>query len=127
MLHSRLGSPCRALLPVVVFCFSKKRCDSLSDTLSSLDMTSPAEKSEIHVFCEKSLTRLKGGDRNLPQILRLWQMLKKGIGVHHAGDLNPKSLDEWISNHTLVVLVASCALARRLQTFFLSSKYTFFL
>lgn len=80
---------------MVVFCFSKKRCNNLANSLSSLDMTSPAEKSEIQVFCEKSLSRLKGGDRTLPQILRLRQMLKKGMGVHHAGEalrtqLNPK-------------------------------------
>ncbi|KAK9806276.1 hypothetical protein WJX72_008182 [[Myrmecia] bisecta] len=73
------------LLPVVVFCFSKKRCDLLADNLASLDLTTGSEKSEIHVFCEKSLARLKGSDRELPQILRVREMLKRGLGVHHAG------------------------------------------
>lgn len=45
-----------------------------------------AEKSEIHVFCEKSLARLKGSDRQLPQVLRVREMLKRGLGVHHAGE-----------------------------------------
>lgn len=40
---------CREQLPVVVFCFSKKRCDSLVDSLASLDLTSADEKSDIQV------------------------------------------------------------------------------
>lgn len=31
-------------------------------------MTTAAEKSEIHVFSEKALARLKGTDRLLPQV-----------------------------------------------------------
>jgi antiviral helicase SKI2 len=50
-------------------------------------MTSAAEKSEIHVFCERALARLKGSDRQLPQVLRVREMLKRGLGVHHAGEL----------------------------------------
>lgn len=73
------------LLPMVAFCFSKKRCDALADTLRSLDMTTAAEKSEIHIFCDRALARLKGSDRELPQVLRLREMLKRGVGVHHAG------------------------------------------
>ncbi|KAL4421866.1 hypothetical protein ABPG77_003668 [Micractinium sp. CCAP 211/92] len=73
------------LLPCVVFVFSKKRIDALADNLQSLDLTTAAEKSEIHVFCEKALARLKGGDRELPQVLRVREMLKRGLGVHHAG------------------------------------------
>ena len=69
----------------MVFCFSKKRCDLLADGLGSLDLTTGAEKSEIHIFCERSLARLKGSDRELPQIKRVREMLKRGLGVHHAG------------------------------------------
>lgn len=73
------------LLPMVGFCFSKRRCDAIADSLASLDMTSAAEKSEIHVFCDRALARLKGSDKLLPQVLRVREMLKRGIGVHHAG------------------------------------------
>ena len=73
------------LLPMVAFCFSKKRVDALADALTSFDMTTAAEKSEIHVFCDKALARLKGSDRELPQVLRVREMLKRGLGVHHAG------------------------------------------
>lgn len=75
----------KELLPCVVFCFSKKRCDTLADNLSTFDMTTSAEKSEIHVFFEKSLSRLTGSDKQLPQVMRVRDMLKKGLGVHHAG------------------------------------------
>jgi antiviral helicase SKI2 len=37
------------------------------------------------VFFERALARLRGADRELPQILRVRDMLKRGLGVHHAG------------------------------------------
>ncbi|KAM3734768.1 hypothetical protein ACB098_10G039800 [Castanea mollissima] len=49
------------------------------------DLTSSSEKSEIRVFCDKAFSRLKGSDRNLPQIVRVQSLLHRGIGVHHAG------------------------------------------
>ena len=55
-------------LPVVAFTFSRKRCDDNADQLSSLDLTTASEKSLIHVFIQKSVARLKGPDRNLPQV-----------------------------------------------------------
>lgn len=69
-----------------MFCFSKRRCDALADSLGGLDLNTPAERSEIHVFFERCLARLQDGDRRLPQILRLREMLKRGMGVHHAGE-----------------------------------------
>ena len=70
---------------MVVFVFSRKRIDQTADNLNSLDLTTASEKAEIHIFVEQSVSRLKGGDRRLPQIIRLKQMLKRGLGVHHAG------------------------------------------
>jgi antiviral helicase SKI2 len=75
----------KELLPMVAFCFSKKRCDALADSLQSQDLTSNREKSEIHVFCDKAFSRLSHGDQKLPQLLRIKEMLKRGLGVHHAG------------------------------------------
>ena len=76
---------CRELLPAVTFCFSKKRVDLLADMLPNLDFTTPIEKSKITVFFDKAISRLKGTDKELPQILRVKEMLKRGLGVHHAG------------------------------------------
>ncbi|KAL1222056.1 DExH-box ATP-dependent RNA helicase DExH11 [Cardamine amara subsp. amara] len=83
MLINKLSK--KSLLPVVVFCFSKNYCDRSADALTGTDLTNSSEKSEIRVFCDKAFSRLKGSDRNLPQVLRVQSLLHRGIGVHHAG------------------------------------------
>ncbi|XVF68917.1 hypothetical protein PTKIN_Ptkin11bG0039600 [Pterospermum kingtungense] len=75
----------KSLLPVVIFGFSKNQCDKSADSVSGTDLTSSSEKSEIRVFCDKAFSRLKGSDRNLPQVVRVQSLLCRGIGVHHAG------------------------------------------
>ena len=55
-------------LPVVAFTFSRKRCDDNADQLGNLDLTTSTEKSVIHVFIQKAIARLKGSDRQLPQV-----------------------------------------------------------
>jgi antiviral helicase SKI2 len=74
------------LLPVIVFSFSKKKCEEYASSLSNIDLTSGAsEKAQIHIFIENSLTCLLGSDRFLPQVLRMKEMLSRGIAVHHSG------------------------------------------
>lgn len=73
------------LLPACIFVFSKKRCEQNADSLSNQDFCNASEKSLIHMTIEKSLTRLKAEDRKLPQILRLRELLSRGIAVHHGG------------------------------------------
>ncbi|KAK1940011.1 DExH-box ATP-dependent RNA helicase DExH11 [Phytophthora citrophthora] len=75
----------KTLLPVVVFAFSKRLCEESANKLSKLDLSSPSERSEIHLFLEASVQRLQGSDRELPQVLAMKEMLKRGIGVHHGG------------------------------------------
>lgn len=75
----------KSLLPVVIFCFSKNRCDKSADKMTGTDLTTSTEKSEIRIFCDKAFSRLKGSDRNLPQVVRVQELLRRGIGVHHAG------------------------------------------
>ncbi|KAG7225447.1 hypothetical protein INR49_027441 [Caranx melampygus] len=74
----------RQQTPVVAFTFSRTRCDENARSLDSMDLTSSIEKAEIHSFFQKSLSRLRGGDRQLPQMRDL---LKRGIAVHHSGIL----------------------------------------
>lgn len=57
----------RQQTPVVAFTFSRARCDENARSLDSLDLTTSVEKAEIHSFFQKSLGRLRGGDRQLPQ------------------------------------------------------------
>ena len=74
-------------LPVVAFTLSRNRCDTNSTMLTSLDLTTSMEKSDIHHFISKCVLRLKPVDRQLPQVVQLTDMLKRGIGVHHSGVL----------------------------------------
>ena len=74
-------------LPVVAFTLSRNRCDQTANTLSSLDLTTSLEKSDIHHFINKCIARLKGSDRKLPQVLNFSELLQRGIGVHHSGIL----------------------------------------
>lgn len=74
-----------SLLPACIFVFSKKRCEENADALSNQDFCTATEKSAIHMIIEKSIARLRPEDRVLPQILRLRDMLGRGIAVHHGG------------------------------------------
>ena len=60
----------RVFLQVVIFCFSKNRCDRSAESMFAADLTSNSDKSEIRVFCDKAFSRLKGSDRNLPQVIQ---------------------------------------------------------
>ncbi|XP_061427748.1 superkiller complex protein 2-like [Lethenteron reissneri] len=77
----------RDQLPVVAFTFSRNRCDETASGLTTLALTTAAEQSEIHVFFRKCISRLKGTDRSLPQVLQMEMLLKRGVGVHHSGIL----------------------------------------
>lgn len=73
------------LLPGCIFVFSKRRCEENADALSNIDYCNQTEKSAIHVIIEKSITRLKPEDRQLPQIRRMRELLARGLAVHHGG------------------------------------------
>ncbi|RAL68663.1 hypothetical protein DID88_007372 [Monilinia fructigena] len=61
------------------------------------------EKSAIHMTIEKSIARLKPEDRLLPQIVRLRDLLGRGIAVHHGGLLPiVKEIVEMLFAQTLV-------------------------
>lgn len=91
------------LLPACIFVFSKKRCEENADALSNQDFCTANEKSAIHMMIEKSIARLKPEDRVLPQILRLRDLLGRGIAVHHGGLLPiVKEIVEMLFAETLV-------------------------
>lgn len=73
------------LLPAVVFVFSKKRCEEYADWLEGVNFCGGRERSQIHMFIEKSITRLRKEDRELPQIIKIRSLLERGIAVHHGG------------------------------------------
>ncbi|KAI0130305.1 DSHCT domain-containing protein [Xylariales sp. AK1849] len=91
------------LLPACIFIFSKKRCEENADALSNQDFCTAQEKSHIHMIIEKSIARLRPEDRVLPQIIRLRELLSRGIAVHHGGLLPiVKELVEILFAQTLV-------------------------
>lgn len=91
------------LLPACIFVFSKKRCEENADALSNQDFCTASEKSHIHMIVEKSIARLKPEDRVLPQIIRLRELLSRGIAVHHGGLLPiVKEMVEILFAETLV-------------------------
>lgn len=91
------------LLPACIFVFSKKRCEENADALSNQDFCTASEKSHIHMIIERSIARLKPEDRMLPQIIRLRELLGRGIAVHHGGLLPiVKEIVEILFAETLV-------------------------
>lgn len=75
----------KKLLPAVIFVFSKKRCEEYVETLQGVSFCSAREKSEIHMFIDRAVARLKKEDRELPQILKIRDLLSRGVAVHHGG------------------------------------------
>ncbi|KAJ2362489.1 Antiviral helicase ski2, partial [Coemansia sp. RSA 2610] len=73
------------LLPAVVFTFSRKRCEEYAGSLRNLDFLNDGRRSQVHIFVDRCLKRLKPEDRTLPQIVAMRDLLKRGIGVHHSG------------------------------------------
>ncbi|EQL01078.1 antiviral helicase [Ophiocordyceps sinensis CO18] len=93
----------QSLLPACIFVFSKKRCEENADALSNQDFCTASEKSHVHMIIERSVARLKPEDRVLPQIIRLRELLGRGIAVHHGGLLPiVKELVEILFAQTLV-------------------------
>ncbi|VDN02455.1 unnamed protein product [Thelazia callipaeda] len=77
----------QGMLPVIVFIFSRRRCDENAYLLRSVDLTSQKEKSDIHHFFSKCIERLQGSDKNLPQVLQMIELCKRGFAIHHSGIL----------------------------------------
>lgn len=95
-----------SLLPAVIFVFSKKRCEEYANTLASVDFCNAKEKSQIHMFIDKAVARLKKEDRELPQILAVREMLSRGIAVHHGGLLPiVKEVIEILFSKTLIKIL----------------------
>uniref|UniRef100_A0A0K0CVP4 Helicase ATP-binding domain-containing protein n=1 Tax=Angiostrongylus cantonensis TaxID=6313 RepID=A0A0K0CVP4_ANGCA len=74
-------------LPMVVFVFSRKRCDENAQALSSVDLTTEVEKFHIQTFFSQCTSRLKGSDKKLPQVHLVKDLCLRGFAVHHSGIL----------------------------------------
>lgn len=56
------------MLPVVIFVFSRQRCDSNANMTQGSDLTTESEKFAIREFFAKCIDRLNGSDKILPQV-----------------------------------------------------------
>jgi len=78
----------KSKMPAVAFLFSRKRIEELTDQLQSVDLVeNKQDRQEIHKFFEQCVSRLKGSDRKLPQLIQIRNLLHRGIGIHHSGIL----------------------------------------
>lgn len=73
------------LLPAVIFVFSQKKCSEYADSLANSNFITAKESSHVRMIIDRSISRLKKEDRELPQILAITALLQKGIAVHHGG------------------------------------------
>ena len=75
----------RNLNPVIIFSFSKKDCERFALALKREDYTDDVEKDLIAQVYTNAIDSLGEDDQQLPQVLALLPLLKRGIGVHHGG------------------------------------------
>jgi antiviral helicase SKI2 len=74
-----------ALLPVVIFCFSKKKCEEIADFFMNQDINQAREKKVVGAILAQMRSRLNATDAQLPQVQRVEEMAYRGIGVHTGG------------------------------------------
>lgn len=75
------------LNPAIVFNFSKHDCEELANSLSKTDLTTDDEKELIETIYINAMMTLSTEDQELPQIVKMLPILKKGVGIHHGGML----------------------------------------
>jgi antiviral helicase SKI2 len=97
------------LLPVVIFSFSKRKCEEVADFFSAQDLLIEREKWEVGKQISQVLKLLNPLDRKLPQVLRLAEMLRRGIGLHHGGLLPilKETVEILFARGTIKVLLAT--------------------
>ncbi|KAL6178940.1 hypothetical protein ACLB2K_050457 [Fragaria x ananassa] len=71
--------------PVILFCFSKRECESLAMQMAKLDLNGDSEKANIETIFWSAMDMLSDDDKKLPQVTNMLPHLMRGIGVHHSG------------------------------------------
>ncbi|KAF8976680.1 ATP-dependent RNA helicase mtr4 [Entomortierella lignicola] len=71
--------------PVIVFSFSKRECEALALQMSKLDFNDEKESEMVNQVFTNAISGLSEDDRTLPQIEHILPLLRRGIGIHHAG------------------------------------------
>jgi superfamily II DNA/RNA helicase len=92
--------------PALVFCFNRDECWSVAEMLKGLDLLAPGIRAQLNT----EVDQLEWPDGVGP---KLKQMLRRGVGVHHAGML-PKyrrMVEELFQRKLLAVCVCTETLA----------------
>ena len=78
-----------ALLPAIVFIFSRVGCDAAVRQLleSGVRLTTPAERQQIAAITERRVVGLSDGDLRALDYDRFAEALGRGVAAHHAGML----------------------------------------
>ena len=75
----------RALLPALVFAFSRKDCERLADRHAGRELLDELERERMRVLLDELVRLFALEDHELPTALM--QMARRGIAYHHAGML----------------------------------------
>lgn len=75
----------RNFAPVIIFSFSKKECEAYALQMSKLDFNIADEKQLVNEVFQNAIALLSEEDRELPQVVSVLPLLKRGIGIHHGG------------------------------------------
>ncbi|MFX0061291.1 MAG: DEAD/DEAH box helicase [Candidatus Hermodarchaeota archaeon] len=96
-LNSLIHFP-RHFFPVLVFLFSRKRCEEAAVALCQWgpSFLKPEEQERIKFYSDLYRKNLTPEDRNLRTVKMLLWVVKHGVAVHHAGLL--PSLKEFVEN-----------------------------
>ncbi|CAI7645664.1 Helicase C-terminal [Penicillium manginii] len=75
----------KKLNPVIIFSFSKRECESGALQLKNLSFNDDSEKEMVSKVFNSAIEMLSPEDRELPQIINILPLLRRGVGVHHSG------------------------------------------
>jgi len=75
----------KQMQPVIVFSFSRKECEAYGMQMSKLDFNTEQEKTLVEEIFNNAMDQLTEADKQLPQVLNILPLLKRGIGIHHSG------------------------------------------
>jgi len=71
--------------PMIIFSFSRKDCEIYAMVISKLDFNTLEEKKLVDKIINNIVNTLDNKDKELPQVLNLLPLLRRGIGIHHGG------------------------------------------
>jgi len=92
--------------PALVFCFNRDECWSTAEMLKGLDVQNPAQRAPLNAIIDK----LEWPNGVGP---KLKQMLRRGVGVHHAGllPLYRRTVEDLFQKKLLSVAICTETLA----------------